>query len=142
MEAAQRWSGAATVREYQRERARVMNTAELMPAAHYGFRIDANSKPFAANLVAVADLAGRECGGWMGRPVSFGPGDPQARITTKADVTDALTRGFAACDAYFGAATGAAPAPSDALDSLLVHITSMANFLAGHLRAKGIEPPK
>lgn len=140
--ASQKWTGPAAVREYQRERSRLLKTAELMPAEYYGFRLDSNSKTFAANLVAVAGLGARTCGEWTRRTVDLGPGDPQTTITAKADVATALGKAFAACDDYFFSSSGRPPTPGASLDSLLDHFTSMATFLAGHLRAKGIEPPK
>jgi hypothetical protein len=138
----QTWTGPDAVREYQREKARLLRTAELMPAEHYGFRLDSNSKTFAANLVAVAGLGARTCGEWIGRTIDLGAGDPQSTITTKSDVAAALAKAFGACDQHFSASSGRYPAPGPVLDSLLDHFTSMANFLAGHLRAKGIEPPR
>jgi hypothetical protein len=138
----QTWTGPAAVREYQRGKSRLLRTADLMPAEHYGFRLNSNSKAFAANLVAVAGLGARTCGEWTGKTVDLGAGDLQTTITTKADVASALGKAFAACDQYFSPSSGRPPIPSAALDSLLDHFTSMANFLAGHLRAKGIEPPR
>ena len=52
-------TNALAKREYAREKMRLSATAERMPPEHYAFRIDANSKTFAANLVAVAALSAR-----------------------------------------------------------------------------------
>jgi hypothetical protein len=133
-------TGPDAARTYERDKARLLKTAELMPAEHYGSRQVSHDKPFSAQLVAAATM-GKACGELLDRPIDFGSEDPQTTIVTKPDVAAALSKGFGMCDAYVRTvANGARPAPDVA--AILEHLTSMANYLAVSLRARGIEPPK
>ena len=69
-------------------------------------------------------------------------GDPQLTITSKTDVVRALATGFQLCDAYFNTLPDNSASASADVASLIVHYTSMADFLSGHLRAKGLQPLK
>jgi len=134
-------TGPAAARSYERDKALLLKTAELMPAEHYGFRQVANDKPFSAQLIAVAGLGVNACGDLLGKRGDLGSPDPQATIVTKPAVATALSKGFATCDAYFRTlADGQAPA--DNLHHILDHMNSMVTYLAASLRAKGIEPPR
>lgn len=133
---------AAAKRLYEQEKARLTKTAEAMPAEHYAFKLTSDSKPFAANLAAVTSLGARVCGELTGRTNAMASQDLQATLKSKTDVAPALAQSFAVCDSYFDALPSSTARVSATVESLLDHYTSMADFLAGHLRAKGIEPPR
>ena len=134
-------TGPSAVKSYERDKAVLLKTAELMPAEHFGFRQAANDKPFSAQLIAVAALGVSACGELLGKPGDLGTPDPQATIVTKPAVINALSKGFATCDAYFGTLTDG-KVPADNVRHILDHMNSMATYLAASLRAKGIDPPR
>lgn len=135
-------TNTAAKQTYVREKARLTRTAEAMPGEHYAFRLNSDSKPFAANLAAVTSLSARVCGEMTGRTNALASQDLQATLKSKTDVTPALAESFALCDGYFDALPSSTARVSATAESLLDHYTSMADFLAGHLRAKGIELPR
>ena len=141
---------AEATQNYNIVKNNVIQLAEKMPDAHYGFKPTGEIRSFGEGVAHVADAQAASCSLVTGERKSVNA----AAKTTKADLVAALKESFAECDAAFAGLTDATVSEMVRLGQsaryrskmgLLIGMISHSNeqygYLSVYLRIKGIVPP-
>lgn len=125
----------------------ILQSAEKMPDANYGFQPTPDIRSFAQVLDHVAAAQLHSCGAVVGSQPTGG-----MEPSTKADVLAALHTSFAACDKAFDSLTDASAFETIKLPrgertrvallaGVLAHDNEQYGILSVYLRLKGVIPP-
>jgi hypothetical protein len=136
---------------YERLKQDMIETAELMPAESYDYRLTPPQRPFSGWIEHTASGNYRMCAMMLGRA------EPDAAkgvhgLSQKAEIAKALRDSFTYCDAALGEMND--PKALAAVDfngrkypavqvmiGLVASLSEHYGNLVGYLRMKGIEPP-
>lgn len=89
--------------QYNGGKAKIIAAAEQMPEDSYNFKPSESANPFSYWVGHIADLQSNFCGGVTGNTKQLGAG----KMTSKADLVNALKESFTMCDAAYEGTTAA-----------------------------------
>ena len=136
-------------RQWQGIKNNILAAAEAMPEDGYSFKPTPDVRAFGGWVGHVADAQIGTCSGIAGQRQNLGA---EQKMTTKAELLDALKKSFDACDAVYMATTvanhdegvagfgGQTPRLSS-LYGNIAHSQECYGSMAVYLRLKGIVPP-
>jgi len=137
-------TNAAVQRYFNPVRRNLEASAEVMPAAKYGFRLTAGQMTFAEWMNHSSERNYRDCSTLKSEPAP----DAMKRLPNlkdKAEVTQALKDSFAYCAAALemmdDQKVASSPQMSAAFLHIIVHNNEIYGNVVGYLRSSGIVPP-
>lgn len=137
----------AVTARYNSAKQNLIETAEAMPEADYGFQLTEEQRPFSGWIEHTAMGNYSFCSGIASEPA------PEAAhalhgLSKKSELVSALKESFAYCDGVLKALNDTTAVtekngkyPVTAMVSLIASLNEHYGNLVGYLRTKGITPP-
>lgn len=136
------------LQKYSSAKLNLIETAEFMPAADYGFKLTPPQRSFGEWMEHNIGMNYSLCARVEGKA----PNAKKPASMSKDDLVAALKESFQYCDTVFQGMTdekamkpvesgGRSVLPADTMISLLINWNEHYGNLVGYLRSKGIVPP-
>jgi uncharacterized damage-inducible protein DinB len=133
---------------YEAVKANLSKAAEKIPDADYSYKAAPDIRTFAELFGHIADVQARLCGMVTGEQKQLNAG----KMTSKAELVEALKASFDVCDAAFEKVTDAnghemvgsgraAQTRLGELEHVVIHDNEEYGYLAVYMRLRNIVPP-